>query len=360
MFLVIGDPHLRSRHSLQARELIEKSISEAQRVTPNLIVLLGDVLDTHEIARNEPFLLAEEWIERLSEIAPLVILMGNHDLINGKQFLSDKHFFGPYKKWPNVTIVDTPQVVILDDHGTQQTLVCCPYVPPGRFIEALNTLLTPADPPVSREGFGGTSPKATAFDWEIASCILAHQEIKGVQINGVVSEVGDYWDEAYPPLISGHIHEAQVVGTNCFYPGSSNQIAINEDPDKALWLVRFNDDGEMEYEVLPLGLRGHREVALDYEELDDFDWSLPKKYYLKLKLKGTSEQFQLFRKSKVFKKLEKAQVRIVYDPVRHTSDLFKDLKAATRKTTSFDQVFKALVQTKSVKVQETYRELWGS
>src|SRR5258708_1006770 len=108
--------------------------------------------------------------------------MGNHDLINQSQFLTDNHFFKAFKKWLEVVIVDTPISAKIGDI----MVVMCTYVVPGRVIEALNPLLECENP----------------IDWQLADCILGHQEIRvrnngrvsGVVYNGKESNKGDVWE----------------------------------------------------------------------------------------------------------------------------------------------------------------------
>ena len=69
--LIIGDIHFRSKHVSEAKEFIEKCVGKAEEYHPDLIVLLGDILDTHEVARAEPYNLALELIGKLSVISPM-------------------------------------------------------------------------------------------------------------------------------------------------------------------------------------------------------------------------------------------------------------------------------------------------
>ena len=168
--LVFGDTHFKPKDYEAGEELISKAYETAEQITPTAIILLGDTMDTHETAKNAPWKQACRFIECLSEIAPVYVLIGNHDLINQSQFLTDNHFFNPLKKWKNVTIVDTPICVEIGGYN----IVLCPYVPPGRFEEALDMMME----------LGGCNED---FDWrEEASCIFGHQEMQGVEYNGVL------------------------------------------------------------------------------------------------------------------------------------------------------------------------------
>jgi len=346
---VVGDIHFRKDNHAAQEELIEKCVEEARNVSPTIIVLLGDVLDTHETLKNAPWQQATRLIEELSNIAPTYVLAGNHDLINQAQFATSNHFFNPLKKWPNVTIVDYPVSFTLGG----QKLVMCPYVPPGRFIEALDLI---------EDG------------WKDAACIYAHQEILGCEYGTEPSEKGDAWSEEFPPIISGHIHKPSRVGRNVFYPGSSIQVASNEDPDKRVWLVTFDGDEEdtsirddgygiLQFNKIDLGLKGKKEINIAYEELKSFDFGLVEHYYIKLKISGTPEQFKLFRKSQLHSKMVRNGIRIGYNPCIEDNPIIMALtqgNADLEDELTFESILKELVKHKPLTVQKVYEEMYGA
>lgn len=342
---VIGDPHFQFKSFQECEELIEKCVDAVSKIKPDIIVLLGDVLDTHEIAKTSPWKQACRFIENLSEYAPTYVLMGNHDLINKSQFLTDNHFFGPLKKWKNVYIVDYPIHVEYDN----KNFVMCPYVPPGRFVEALE--LTKSENP--------------EFTWDKADCIFGHQEIEGCEYNGKISEKGDQWDESFPPLILGHIHEPGQIG-NVFYPGSSRQVASNESPDKRVWNVTFEnlerDDIDNSYgmsiDKIDLCLKAKKEIEIDCSEIKDFDWApYVERYYIKIKLRGTSEQFKLFRKSPLHAQMKGEGITFGFDVITEEKRILLDRD--NNSVAGFDLILKELVESKDANVKNAYEKITG-
>lgn len=345
---VVGDTHFRKDNFLAQEELIEKCVEAARNVSPSIIILLGDTLDTHETMKNAPWKQATRFIEELSQIAPVYVLIGNHDYINQTQFLTDEHFFNPLKKWPNVVIVDTPMMLTFGD----RTIVLCPYTPPGRFVEALDTL-----------GEG----------WRLADCIFAHQEFYGSPYGSDSSEKGDEWSEDDPVVVSGHIHTPSRIGTNIFYPGSSIQVASNEDPDKRVWLITFDGDpddleikddgyGILQFDKIDLGLKGKKEIEINYEDLKLFDFALTEQYYIKLKISGTPEQFKVFRKSQMHAKLVRNSVKIGYVPCIEDNPILMALtqgNAELEDELTFETILKELVKHKPLTVQKVYEEVFG-
>lgn len=336
--LSIGDIHFHKDAKLAGDELIERLIAIATEVRPTIIILLGDILDTHETLKNVPWKQAEHLFKGLTEIAPIYVLIGNHDLCSASEFLTDNHFFNPYKIWPNITIVDTPLIVTL----CNLKFVLSPYVPPGRFVEALNTLF---DLP---------------GEWRDAACIFAHQEFEGVVYNNRESSKADRWSEELPMVISGHIHDECQIGGNIFYQGSSRQVKFDEGPDKKVWCTTFtkgtNVSTTSNIKKIPLGLKAKKEVEMDYDEVKGFDFELCKSYYIKLKIKGSSEQFKLFRKHPLYAKLVRHDVKIHFvNVVERPTFLARE---TGRSELTFEDILGEVVKSKRQSVQDAYREIY--
>ena len=138
MNLLIGDPHFRKDNIDSVRVFVQFVLQLVNNPTPsrsdtiNRVVIMGDFLDkfgnVFTPVRNE----AEKFVHLLREHVDVVILVGNHDYPNNFQFCNDTHWMNALKEWDRVTIVDYP--IIIDGE------VYCPYVPKGRFKEALNLL----------------------------------------------------------------------------------------------------------------------------------------------------------------------------------------------------------------------------
>ena len=258
---------------------------------------------------------------------------------NNRQYLSDKHIFNPLKKWHNVTVVDKP---VYADHG-DKAFVFCPYVEPGRFVEALDTLINQGE------------------TWEMADCIFGHQEFRGCKMGAIVSEKGDQWDENYPPVITGHIHDSQTVG-NVYMPGSAYQHSFGENSNKRIWFVTFGQDEDPGFLVkkIDLGMKKKKIVHLDIDEIDTFDTSILDKYQIKLCLKGTSEQFKLFRSGKKYTSLLKDGIKFSYNRV--VSNLQNEIRKGGRvklDEVSFLGMLRKVVSTKNEETQKIYSDIVG-
>lgn len=339
--LVIGDPHFQKDAFLQGRELIKKTVKLASKLRPDIIVILGDVMDTHETARNSPWLQSLEFIESLSKISKTYVLMGNHDLINQSQFLTSNHFFTPLKKWEGVHIVDYP----LHQSISGVDLIFCPYVPTGRFKEALGYT-------VSGDG--------DKFYWENARCIFAHQEFAGAEYGGRVSTKGDSWEEDLPLVVSGHIHTEMNIGDNLKYTGSSRQVASDESPDKRIWMMTFssNPGDPISIKKYNLCLKSKKEITIDYQSIKKFDLELAEKYYVKLKVKGTREQFKMLKKNPYYLKLSELGVKTAFDFIEET-EFVSVSKGIDVKQLSFVSILEKLVESKPDNVKQAFQEVFS-
>lgn len=266
--LVIGDPHFKLTNRLQMEVVVEECVRVAKERHPSFIVCLGDVLDRFSTIREEPLNQALGFFHRLLDYAPLFVLVGNHDRPNNATFCTDEHPFNAVKHWSKpIQIVDRPLVWT---SATQRVYTFVPYVPNGRFADAL----------------------ALAPGWEASEVIFAHQDFKGAVYNGLASATGDDWDrDDLPMVLSGHIHDYQEL-PGVIYPGSPIQHAASESKTKTLYWLEVSDETTE-------GVRVPIEVPVYHTEvLDAADVAtavlpaLPPRSVLKVLIEGTYQELQ--------------------------------------------------------------------
>jgi DNA repair exonuclease SbcCD nuclease subunit len=306
--LIIGDIHVKHDNIPEINIFIDKLEQLALEKKPDFILLLGDNLDTHEKVLTLCLNKIYEIINRLRRISIVFTIIGNHDLQSNNEFLSDKHWCNAVKEWKNVTVVDN----VVETTIHEKKFVFCPYVYPGRFVEALNTI--------------GDS-------WKGSKCIFAHQEIKGCKMGAVISVEGDPWPVENPQLISGHIHANQRIQRNVYYPGSALQNAFGESERNIVAYVTFDDTDEYKLEEIDLGLPRKYIV---YKSIDDIESYAPdsskKDDKVKLSISGVYEEFKSFKKTKKYKEIVESGVKVVFKPKR------SDNKATLEKLESMKEV----------------------
>ena len=77
--LAIGDPHFQVSNVPDAEDLISKVNKLVSQLEPTFVVILGDLLHTHEKIHVTPFNLATRLITSLAKKVPVYLIIGNHD-----------------------------------------------------------------------------------------------------------------------------------------------------------------------------------------------------------------------------------------------------------------------------------------
>jgi DNA repair exonuclease SbcCD nuclease subunit len=302
--LTIGDPHFKVNNIVETEKMVDAIVNVALEKKPDLIVVLGDVLDRHETIHVSPLNRSIMFLERLSRISPTYVLIGNHDLKNNRQFLSTEHPFKALEYWYDtkdftkisvdarvITIVDTPKSVVIRG----QLFVFVPYVPPGRFMEALEEL-----------------------DWKEASCIFAHQEFKGSKLGSNVSEEGDGWLLTNPYIVSGHIHDYHEPQPNIIYTGTPIQHAFGDHQDKTISYFTFISATERIHQRIDLMLLKKHVVHLQCEDVNTY---IPRENCeLKIVITGTSGDNKAIKKHPNVIFWQKQGIKVCYKDIPITKD----------------------------------------
>jgi DNA repair exonuclease SbcCD nuclease subunit len=285
--LFIGDPHIQVSNLPEVEIFMERLINLATERKPDLIVIAGDLLHTHERLHTLALNKAYDMVNDMRLIAKTYVLVGNHDYIQNQQFLTQNHWMTGLKEWDNTVIVDS----VVSETIRGEKFIFVPYVPPGRFEEALDT-------------FDGA--------WHDASCIFAHQEFAGCKMGAIVSVEGDKWPLDSPNVISGHIHSKQTPQPNIYYSGSAMQHAFGESEKNIIACLTF-DGGEYINDEVDLHLPRKRIVYMDVEDVEEY--TLPDtKDKIKVTLTGSYEQFKALKRTKKYKKLVKSGTKVVFKP----------------------------------------------
>lgn len=329
--LVIGDPHFKVGNVKETDAMTASILDCAKLRNPDFIVVLGDVLDRHESIHVSPLNRATNFLADLCSLAPTYLLIGNHDLKNNRQFCSDEHPFSALKRWhKNITVVDT--TITEEIKGKIFTFV--PYVPPGRFIEALNK----------------------SNNWMQSACIFAHQEFKGCKMGAIISIEGDQWPLNYPYVVSGHIHDYQEPQVNILYTGTPIQHAFGDRHDKTISYLVF--ETERTHERIDLGLPKKQIVYLDCTQVSVY---MPNdKADLKIIIRGVSGDLKAIIKHPNIDIWKKAGHKIIFKdvPIVKDRDINTD-KIQTMQTLRFSQILHSKISN-DPKLQSLYSKLFGT
>jgi len=280
--LALGDAHFQTNNIREVNIFLDKL---KQYITKNMqeldiICIMGDILHTHERLNITPLNKAIEFVELCASMKPTYVIVGNHDCEFNSIFLTTNHWLNCLKNKNNIKIIDNVTIETIKE----QKIVFCPYVPDGRFIEALNTKKT---------------------QWEDSKCIFSHVTIRDCKMGTIIAKDADEWKEEYPFLISGHIHGSQWVGKNMFYTGSILQVSVDEDPEKYIILVTISSKDKPDIQCIDLQLPKKKIIYVDISEIDEYKVPNEPETTYSLYLIGNYEQFKAFRKSNKYKELQK-------------------------------------------------------
>ena len=282
--LCIGDLHFKVGNGQETGPLHEALVKIASELKPTFIVGLGDTLDRFESVNVMALTRATALLHQLTLIAPLYLLIGNHDRPNNSDFLTDRHAFNALKYWQHCKVVDTTHTEVVE--GLTFTFV--PYVYPGKLEEALDR---------------------ASGDWRSSTAIFAHQEIYGCKLGSNRSAVGDIWPGSHPLLVSGHIHDFDMLQANVIYTGTPIQHAYGDHDDKTVSVFTFTKEG-FEHRRIGLGLPRKRIIRLSCDEALSY-YHEPNEQ-VKLVISGTEAELRSFTKSVQAKALTKANVKLQY------------------------------------------------
>lgn len=291
--IAIGDPHAKVSNTKEIAMLGDRIIETAEKLrekNPEAqieIVVLGDLANDFEKIHIIAMRSIVQFLKKLTSFqVPVYYIVGNHDCINNQVFLEDYHAFVGLKDMPYLRIVDTPV--------SSSGFIFCPYVPPGRFLEALDVFMTPE----TEEDRQLSIPSLAKH-----SAIFCHQEFKGAKMGAIESVHGDEWPDNFPLVVSGHIHDRQWLQKNILYVGEPMDSAYGSSQARTISILLFEDGNFIGEKAHDLGLPRKITVDLTVEEANAYQ--VPENSSVRVNLKGTTEEIAAFKKTKKYTELAK-------------------------------------------------------
>lgn len=287
-FLVIGDPHFREDNIPEMKDFSKQVLEIVHKNNFDAVVILGDTLHTHKNMNMPAFNEAVDFIFDISDKVQTFVLIGNHDLISSKVFLSKYNPFVCFKRYQNIHVIYKPEIFEVKTFN----FLFVPFIPTGRYFEAL---------------------KSIDIDFTKIKAVFSHQEFRGCKMENMdISENGDPWPLDYPLNISGHIHMYQQPQVNLIYPGTPIQHTFKELPDKAISIFEFTTTGYT-FERLPLNLPKKIEITVYINQLDDLKLNDYDKY--KIRILGTASEIKTLIKTQKYKELQDKGVKLVPESI---------------------------------------------
>lgn len=283
--LALGDAHFTKDNTIEIDAyLTALSKFLAEHVNEiDIIVSMGDVLHTMSRIHTVPLNLAVKYFRMLT-IKPLYLIVGNHDMVSNWTFLTEDHWLNVVKYWQGVTVIDNVVIETIN----QVKIVFCPYVPDSRVIEALNT---------------------KGDEWKNADAIFSHVSVKGANTGNMIMKDCDEWKAEYPPLISGHIHLPQKIGSNVYYTGSIMQVTTDEASNKRIFSITIKpqnkDPTKLIVKEINLYLPRRERLYIEMEDIEEFKFPSEPNVKYTLYINANKEDFRSFLKGSTYQRLLK-------------------------------------------------------
>jgi len=198
--LLLGDPHIRHTHLTEGVALlswIERLLVELQ---PDLLVNLGDTMDSHAVIRSEVLCSFDAHIRRVQDLnVDHVVVLGNHDMFRPND--ATYHALRVFKGRKNLTIVD--ETVVRND------ITYVPYLhDPKKWPQNLQGLV------ITHNTFVGAD-----YGFKVAT--------DGIDLTSLTSDL----------VVSGHIHQRQSLD-GVLYVGTPMAVTAAEvDQVKGVTLI---------------------------------------------------------------------------------------------------------------------------
>ena len=291
--LAIGDPHFKVDNIEESKILTDNlSLFLSQNTDIEIIVVLGDILHNHEKLHTVALNNAINFFTMLtSHKRRCFCLVGNHDATSNTIFLSDNHWMNVLKGWDGLTIVDHPIIEFINE---TEYITLCPYVPDGRFTEALSHI-------ISTTKLSDTTIRIN--DWKQSKCIFSHQLFNGVKMGAIMAQNVEEWKEEYPFCINGHIHENQRPQDNLYIPGSAMQEGYGDMSDKIVALITLTNDKIPIIDEIDLNIKRKKIIYTTVDEIDTIQSKLEKNENIdyKIVVKGSDAELKALKNSSKYK-----------------------------------------------------------
>lgn len=188
----------------------------------DIIVHCGDTFDSRQSINLYVLNKGQEIIEALSQIAPVYLIIGNHDIF--MKYSNDINSMKIFKHMKNITVFEKPQMV---NFGKKTAL----FLP---WVDDHTELTEIVQNPENR-----------------ADILFCHADVKGISFNRYVKvEDGPEAEsfKQYGQVYSGHIHYAQKF-KNVRMIGAPYELTRSDSGNtKSVWLLDLETNTETSWE----------------------------------------------------------------------------------------------------------------
>lgn len=276
-FLHLADLHIGKRVNEfsmieEQRHILYQILDIASAELPHAVLIAGDIYDkTHPPI--EAVELLDQFLTRMTDIAPVFMISGNHDsperLGFGSHLLAKNGLYiaGTYKK-------DLYRITLQDNYGSV-FIYMLPFVKPALLKPFFNQSIPTYDEAVR------IALSQADIDCSARNILLAHQFVTAhseepIRSDSEMISVGglDHIDvsafDRFDYVALGHLHRAQKIGSpHIRYAGSPLKYSFSEaNHQKSVILGELGSKNKLNLSLLPLTpLHDLRKIRGPIEEL---------------------------------------------------------------------------------------------
>ena len=269
-----------------------------ERVSPgDIIIHLGDLFDNRNVIPINLLNYGMDVVEEISKIAPLHIIVGNHDCWSKSS--DEINTIRPFKWIPNVHIYDKTSQI--EFNGIKLCLM--PYI--EKRLEQINLINANKD----------------------CDYLFCHSDLNGCRMhltsvghrNNDKIDVDDF--KSFKRVYSGHIHIRQI-NTNFEFIGSNFQMDRNDYNDQKGITILDTDTGESEF-IPNLVSPVFKKVRLvNEDDIEELELLSESKDYIDIAISNNL----LINNRKLRRKLEVVLEKGGFASVEYIDDITKELE----------------------------------
>ncbi len=244
-------------------DALESMTNYIERAKPDLALFAGDAFKIRTPSPTLSMYLAE-YIQRIADVCPLVMLVGNHDRLRGAQ--GRRHsieIMSELKAAHQIQVVDCIKhlCVCLGDKQEFVNIITIPWLCDTTNLEVIKKMYD------VYEEMGD-------IDEAEPIILLAHASIEGAWMNDsfttslddeYVLPVDIFEDFDYAAL--GHLHKHQEVAKNAVYAGSLERVDWGERNDDKGFVHITIEDGKTSWKFVSIDPRPMVEVRVGKEDI---------------------------------------------------------------------------------------------
>jgi DNA repair exonuclease SbcCD nuclease subunit len=241
--LIIGDLHFKKNNKL-ITDIIERDIINIIiNNNPEFIVILGDTFNDHNKLELDTFIRVSKFLDNITLTGKIIyLLIGNHDRKDNKVYMNDEHFFYEHKKNPLIKVIDKTTYFNIKD----KKICFVPYIPPEKLFDSF---------------------KETNIEPSEMDLFFGHIDIHGSKTEKLAKQEWPEWPDNYKLMVSGHVHDKEIVKDNFIYVGTPYQSNFGECENKGVYLMNLDD---YSLKLIKLTVPIKKKITLHYTELERF------------------------------------------------------------------------------------------